>query len=104
MILLTKQLIFPFLFANEFYARRYLEIQNSDYYSILIEIIEFIKSKNNSIELKVLMDYLRDSYKDINYKEAYYELIDLGVVWRVGTIISPGIPSFFNYVLNKEGK
>ena len=89
---------------DEFYARRYLEIRNSKYKKLFIDTLEFIKSQNNSIEYNDLMDYLENSFKDIDYLEAYNDLIDLGVVWRVGTIISPGIPSFFNYVLNKVGK
>ena len=88
---------------EEFYAEKYSEIQNSEYYELFVKIIEFIYGKNNLVKLKELMDFLRANYSDLNFVDAKEELIGLGVIWSIKTTITPGIPSFFNYVLQEEG-
>ena len=89
---------------EDLYTGRYKEIQKSENYFLLVKIIEFINDNNQLVKLKKLMDFLRTNFKELNYQDSYDELIGLGVIWEVGTTITPGIPSFFNYVLHEEGK
>ena len=87
-----------------FYALCFEEIEKSSNFKLLINILEFVINNNNSVEMHDLFEYLRENYSKTEFVPAYDELIDLGIIWKPLTIITPGIPSFINFVLAKVGK
>ena len=86
-----------------FYSRRKEEIGNSVNRDVLIGILQHVREKNDETELFALQDFVKETYKDVNYIEVINLLKDLGILWSVGDRISPGIPSFLNYIL-RSGK
>ena len=84
---------------NDYYLERKKELYASDNFNVLIDIIHHIHQNNEEIELFKLGEFVANKFNNDLRVSAVMELYGLGVIWDKNNRVVPGIPSFFNYIL-----
>ena len=90
---------------NNFYQTRFSELVKDELDSHALQVIKLHRSnKKKGLVEKKLVTGLAESNESMDFKEAYsvyQRLFDLGFIYYNGEFLEPGIPSLFDYVVDR---